>query len=112
MSLNCVYELAYNGEGKHGETFMNGLLDVNRLKNRDYDGNRSGEKEDLSGTGRPQVGPKSGGCRGEDRPLLPNDSETVTPLNGKTPKIAYQGEEKTASYRSRIAIGAETGAGR
>ncbi len=103
-----VYELAYNGEGKNGETFMSGLLDVKKLGK--YDENRSGVNDDLSGTGRPQVGPKSGGCRGDNRPLSSNDSKDVTPLNGKKPKIAYQEEEKIVPYiESHTDITADSG---
>ena len=82
-----LYELAYNGEGQNGETFMTGLLDVKQLKKHKYDENRSGVNEDLSGTGRPQVGPKSGGCRGGDRPVFINDLVEVSPLDGKSLEI-------------------------
>ena len=82
-----LYELAYNGEGQNGETFMTGLLDVKQLKKDKYDENRSGVNEDLSGTGRPQVGPKSGGCRGADRPVFINDFVEVNPLDGKSIEI-------------------------
>jgi hypothetical protein len=82
-----LYELSYNGEGQNGETFMTDLLDVKQLKKHKYDENRSGVNEDLSGTGRPQVGPKSGGCRGADRPVFINDFVEVTPLDGKSIEI-------------------------
>ncbi len=115
-----VYELAYNGEGRHGEPFIPGLLDVERLKQEGYDENRSGPNadrsganHDLSGTGRPQVGPKSGGCRGADRPLSLNDPGEVKPLNGKTPKIAYPDREKNTPYIGRrTELTADSGTGR
>ena len=89
----CWYELLYEGQGQDGKPFLCGLLDVARLSqaNEDrgsgpvlaldpadsaahrtdcdsnrptYDGDRSGLGGHLSGSGRPQVGPRSGGGRG------------------------------------------------
>jgi DNA primase len=66
-----VYELAYDGEGKAGERFVLGLVDVEKLRTgkvNGYDVNRSGsggqwsgQKKNRSGSSRPQVG----GCRGQ-----------------------------------------------
>jgi len=58
------YELVYDGQGEQGQPFMSGLIDVERLKEQAYDGNRSGQNGDRSGTGRGVVGPRSGGGRG------------------------------------------------
>lgn len=56
-----VYELRYDGEGKDGRPFLVGLVDAAQL--RAYDETRSGVDGERSGSGRPQVGPKSGGGR-------------------------------------------------
>ena len=64
-----VYELLYDGNGSEGTLHLNGLPDVAKLR-KEYDRKKSGSKpeksggnEDLSDRSRPQVGPKSGGCR-------------------------------------------------
>jgi DNA primase catalytic core len=97
-----IYELAYEGQGKDGKPFMSRLLDVSKIKKRGYDANRSGQKVKRSDSGRPQVGPKSGGCRGEDRPVFPNDPGRKEPINGKSLKNAHlDGSKKTPYTRSR-----------
>jgi DNA primase len=65
------YELVYDGQGQDDRRFMSGLIDVDQLQNHEYDSNRSGVKANRSGqsgrrsgTGRPEVGPRSGGGRG------------------------------------------------
>ena len=83
-----VYELAWDGKGKDGKTFLHGLIDVSKLRGGDlpqkpnydanlpekpmYDANRSGflgdwsgQNDNWSGGGRPQVMHLSGGGRGE-----------------------------------------------
>ena len=88
-----VYELAYEGNGKDGKPFLPGLLDVNSLEKQKYDARWSGVNGEKSGTCRPQVGVKSGGCRGADRPVFQNDSKEITPPNGKASKITLTGIE-------------------
>jgi hypothetical protein len=65
--LSFVYELLYNGEGKQGEPFLMGLIDINLLKNtkketqkHDYDEKVAGENGELAGPKRP----KNGGVAG------------------------------------------------
>ena len=47
-----VYELLYQGEGEHGEPFLMGLIDVEKLR---YDENKSGQNGKWSGVGQPTV---------------------------------------------------------
>jgi hypothetical protein len=56
------YELLYDGQGKAGQPFLPGLIDVAQLKHN-YDTNRSGQNANRSGSGRPPVGGRSGGGR-------------------------------------------------
>ena len=65
-----VYELLYDGEAAERERFMMGLLDVEQLRRRGYDGKKSGSAEEKSGSGRGRVGPESGGGRNGVEPLL------------------------------------------
>ena len=44
-----VYELLYDGQGKEGEPFLPGLIDVEALAKAGYGGNLSGSKGRLSG---------------------------------------------------------------
>jgi DNA primase len=89
--LSFVYELLYNGEGKKGEPFLMGLIDVNQLKNpkkvdqthdydekvaglegkkHKYDEKVAGENGELAGPKRGQNAPKTGGWRGGLKPLV------------------------------------------
>ncbi len=86
-----VYELLYNGEGKEGKPFLMGLIDVDKLrnkektspkhaydekvaglegKNHDYDKKLAGENGELAGSKRPQNAPKTGGWRSGLKPLV------------------------------------------
>jgi hypothetical protein len=88
-----VYELLYNGEGKTGEPFLMGLIDIDQLmeintkkgdrahdydekvaglrgKNYPYDEKVAGEKGELAGSKRPQNAPKTGGWRDGLKPLV------------------------------------------
>jgi DNA primase len=89
--LSFVYELLYNGEGKKGEPFLMGLIDINQLintkktdqshdyegkvaglggKKHEYDEKVAGENRELAGPKRPQNAPKAGGWRGGLKPLV------------------------------------------
>ena len=74
-----LYELMFDGDPVEEKPHFSGLLDVEKLRGRGgndaaqkgcgtlphgYDANRSGVKEERSGSGRPLVGPRSGGGRG------------------------------------------------
>jgi hypothetical protein len=83
----------YDGNGKDGSTFLMGLIDVEKLMKKDaYDTNRSGEKGDLSGSGRPLVGGVSGGGRVVQKAL---DNSDLPTLAAKMEKNAYTGLEKS-----------------
>jgi DNA primase len=55
-----AYELLYQGEGEAGESFLMGLIDVDRLR---YDGQRSGQNGDRSGSESDRSGVGPGGVR-------------------------------------------------
>ncbi len=89
-----VYELAYDDNCREGEPFMPRLINVSKLKKREYDANPSPQIENLSPTGRPQVAPKSPPCRPPGGPVSLNDLEAVQPINGKSLKNAHLDESK------------------
>jgi hypothetical protein len=90
-----VYEPIYDGQGKDGQPFLIGLIDVERLKqspggaSSEYNSNeawsgveakKSGFEAENSASGRGQVGPESGGSRDEPKPISPNNergSDTI-----------------------------------
>jgi DNA primase len=69
-----VYELIYDGQGKDGKPFVPGLIDAEQLK-RTYGPDRSGVNEGQSGSGRPVVGPRSGGGRTEPSAAAPASAD-------------------------------------
>jgi DNA primase catalytic core len=86
-----VYELAWDGAGRHGERFLIGLSDPAALADpavtapvHVYDDDRSGPEEIRSAPGRPVVGGRSAPGRGSsegEKPLPRNGSE-VSGSNG------------------------------
>ena len=68
-----VYELLYDGEGKDGESFMMGLIDVEQLKQSNtMTKTTRGNDPRLAGSKRPQNGGSTGSSRGtksNDKPL-------------------------------------------
>ena len=55
-----VYELMFTRPTDGGKPVLGGLIEVEKLKNREYDGNRSGSSGQRSGPSRPQVGGVAG----------------------------------------------------
>jgi len=80
-----VYELAYTNEGTDGAPFLMGLIDVEKLKSRSYDEKKAGQKTELAGHGRGDVGPKSGGGRAKKNGARATDSGEIVPLDAKVP---------------------------
>lgn len=85
------YELLYRGEGQQGDAFLPGLIDVDCLqKKHNCDANRSGQKGERSGSGRPLAGTESGRGRAAEKSKNPVKSAS----NAETSEID---EESTAS---------------
>jgi len=91
-----VYELAYTNEGTDGAPFLMGLIDVESLKTRSYDEKKAGQKRDLAGSSRGEVGPKSGGGRAKKNGQNLNDSGDIVPLEPKPAKKGNIDAAKTA----------------
>ncbi|MBF0548528.1 MAG: DNA primase [Candidatus Riflebacteria bacterium] len=118
-----VYELLYNGEGKGGEPFVLGLLNVEKLKekmNSNYAPNMADFSlgvaesiEKLAGPKRPQNAPKTGGWRASESQLPEAEAEgfqdTVS-NNGKKTHIGGQlKQESSYSQSSRNPMPADGG---
>lgn len=95
-----VYELLYKGEGEQGQRFLSGLIDTKVLENHQYDEKKSGVNDELSGSSRPQVTPKSGGSRGAKNGAKPELPRVAEKTPEKPSKNAYLAAKNGESYRS------------
>jgi DNA primase catalytic core len=97
-----VYELVYDGEGADGTPFLMGLIDTQALaaeqaaNEMSYDGNRSGSGEDRPGSGRPLVGPRSGGGRGAEHGETPLPGKDLGDPPAPPPETARLGRNGAA----------------
>jgi len=91
-----VYELIYNGEAETKDSFLTGLIDVNKLKNKKYDGKVAAKSEELAGSKRPLNGPKTGGWRSEKNVQNIPVDEAFIPVPEKISQNAYIMAEKNS----------------
>jgi DNA primase catalytic core len=91
-----VYELVYRGEGRSGESFLPGLIDVEKLKNPCYDSNLTpflpgvtGQNEAFTGSKRGQNGAKTGGSRSEVSSSLAANSKDIEQSKAKFTEKSY-----------------------
>ncbi len=102
------YELVYDGQGKDGSCFLTGLIDVEALGG--YDAKWSGQKAGWSAPGRPLVGPRSGGGRGEGSSLSARTGAAGSGFDPSRPENARLGEQietpscRTSSRRETPAV--------
>jgi hypothetical protein len=101
------YELIYNGEGEDDSPFLMGLIDAEKLKQRGYDaeksgqiGEKSGLNDEKSGSSRGQVAPKSAPSRGGENA----EYVAIEASNAKSAenpeKCTSREKHNGASYRS------------
>ncbi len=93
-----VYELLYQGEGKQGEPFLMGLIDVEKLR---YDEKQSGQNEHRSGSGQPPVRGQSGGGQDDENHRKVSDDKALDdPSEERTKKALLRRKNNSASYRN------------
>jgi DNA primase len=93
-----VYELMYDGQGKEGQPFCMGLIDVDALRASATTESSRGSEGEFAGSKRPQNGGIAAGSRIEVSPTTAGESDTNESF---TRKNALKGEEvEAASYRS------------
>jgi hypothetical protein len=95
-----VYELLYDGQGKDGQPFLCGLIEVEKLREtHNYDVNLAGVNDNLAGSNRGQNGRVAGGWRIAETPVDKGaDDESAT----SSLETALLGTEETApSYVDR-----------
>ncbi|MCP5006433.1 MAG: toprim domain-containing protein [Planctomycetes bacterium] len=102
-----VYELAWQGEGEQGDSF---LLGLNGLENLGYDVNRSGVSKLLSALSRGQVGLKSEAGQPLENPLQLNGYPVLDDKAFKSSDNAYiSGQKVGTSYLHTPTANAEGG---
>lgn len=102
------YELVYDGEGRDGKPFVPGLLDVEQLKHG-YDRERSGQNDSRSGSGRPPVGPQSGGGRLDENTNNSIKTNSYDESPAKPPETrSTGGNSRDLSYPHEAAVSAST----
>lgn len=92
-----VYELLYRGEGEQGESFLSGLIDIEKLG---YDEKKSGLNDGLSGSSRPQVGGKSDRGRPAKKPAKPSVARVYCESDQTAPKNTSKDKNVSASHRN------------
>lgn len=94
-----VYELLYDGQGKDGQPFLQGLIDIEQLKQA-YDANRSESKNKRSGAGRPVVGTQSGGGQTTSRASTSTSKGACDDEADDSLECRYPATHTAASYRN------------
>jgi len=99
------YELAYGGEGDHGQSFLMGLLNcdalnVNTPLSPPTTTSGRGEVGECTGSKRPQNAPKTGRKRDDEIGVLANTGGALHEVDGEIAQNArLQGNKNTSSYR-------------
>ena len=104
-----VYELLYDGQAEHDQSHLSGLIDVTALRTAcEYDQKKSGQNGNVSGSSRPQVGPKSGGGRRCENAVFANgDKAFDRSVLESAEQALLQPSELTASYHTHTSVAVE-----
>ena len=77
------YELVYKGEGRHGGSFVMGLIDPDNLAD---DGNREHQNGEWSPPGSPSVAPESPGGSAPENAPEPLKTKALNGSAAQTPQ--------------------------
>ncbi len=95
-----VYELLYDGQGKDGQAFMMGLIDVAQLKATTK--RTRGDAPELAAAKRPRNGEKADASRGTPNdPKSLNNRASRDPDNDEPENSYIKPSKASESYRSR-----------
>ena len=97
-----VYELMFARPTDGGKPVLGGLIEVEKLKGREYDGNRSGATSQRSGPSRPQVG---GVSVAVEVPLSPVPMRVPEERGFEIDRSTYPGAHQNGHYVLAIAGG-------
>jgi hypothetical protein len=100
-----VYELLWDGQGKEGEPFLAGLLDVDTLEEHRYDTNREGSKADCEGAVSPGRGPLEATLSiGENGATSRADGASSETVRRSPESTSRERVSATPSYVPRAAV--------
>ncbi len=94
---SIVYELLYNNEGQQGNSFIMGLIDVEKLK---YDSQKEPLKQEKKPSSSPQKAPKLPPSSTNKKPIKPTIPMHAEEELQNLAKSTYSLEKNKASYRS------------
>jgi DNA primase len=97
-----VYELLYNSEGQDGSSFLMGLIDVESLRQHEYDNNQSAVMSDVSVRGRPQVGGVSLASQCEKNEGIPKEIRRLSKV--QTDCVQESHQELSSSLKRNVAL--------
>lgn len=98
-----VYELLYQGEGQSGESFLQGLIEVETLKTVTTTKRSRGKTPPLAGSSRPQSGEDAGASRRKKNSATPHKvSDTANPNKNKGKSTSRVKSGNGQSYPSVI----------
>jgi DNA primase len=89
------YEIIYDGEGDHGNSFLMGLLDIDSLKDAAMNKSSRGEPSQFAGSSRPQSGSKAGSSRGDEIALQ------ALPIKASTEMISEDVQKALLAYQNK-----------
>ncbi|MGH8325936.1 MAG: DNA primase, partial [Steroidobacteraceae bacterium] len=97
-----VYELIYEGEGDDGQTFLPGLIEVERLESPTTTATSRGETGEFAGPTRPQRGGFAARSRVGENGANPSPARASEDRPANPSETASKGEKiSTPSYRDR-----------
>jgi hypothetical protein len=97
-----VYELFFEHQGGGRQPFLPGLIDFERLKNYQYDANKSGPNGEKSGSSLAQVWGVSGGGLGAPSPATTRENhQNRRNLEKNTSRVA---EDTSAPQKVAVAV--------
>jgi hypothetical protein len=116
-SQRLGYELVYARGASYDGPFLPGLINADDLGGgHGYDGNRSGpeanrsgENEDRSGSGRPLVGPQSGGGRGSEIGTNEPKTSSMGDRSGLEHRKPRRGNGHSERVVAMVAVAASAG---
>jgi DNA primase len=98
------YELLYDGQGKNGDEFLMGLINIDCLKNTVTTPSLRGGGQELAGASRPHNGPLTGSEQAAKKENESHQTQGLDDIEVDDNKSAgIGGYNNTESYRSDIA---------
>lgn len=95
-----AYELLFDGVADDGEQHLMGLIDASALQKYHYDKEKSALRSEKSGSGRPQVGLRSGHGRGDENTKNIGDLAAEHEIESEETENVLLRKNNGSSYRS------------